>query len=84
MALVLNYQTPAQFAARLRQRYRNSSRDESCRLAGWMLDKLEAGDVTDAQLRAVFGLTVTQWNALKSKFLTMRTNYDSTQAAAGE
>ena len=84
MALTLRYQTPAQFAARLRERYRNASREEACGIAKWILDHLEAGDFTDAQLRNAFGLTVTQWNTLKTKLTNLRTAYEAVMAAKGE
>ncbi len=84
MALVLNHQTAAQFAARLRERYRNASKVEACRLAKWMLDHIEAGDFTDTQVRNAFGLTAGQYTTIKAKWTTMRTNYEAVQAAAGE
>lgn len=84
MALNLQHQTPAQFAARLRQRYKSANKDEAARLAKWVLDHLEAGDFTDVQIRNVFGLTAGQWTTLKAKMTTMRTNYEAVQTAAGE
>ena len=84
MALVLNHQTATQFAARLRERYRNASRDECARIATWILNHIEFGDFTDTQVRNAFGLTVTQYNNLKAKLTTLRTNWLAVQAAAGE
>lgn len=84
MALNLQHQTAAQFAARLRQRYRNANREEAARLAKWILDHLEAGGFTDLQIRNAFGLTAGQWTTLKAKMTTMRTNYEAVQSAAGE
>jgi hypothetical protein len=84
MALNLQHQTPAQFAAYLRERYRNAKRDDVARLAKWILDHLEAGDFTDLQFRTAFGLTSGQWTTLKAKMTTLRTNYEAVQAAAGE
>lgn len=80
----LQHQTAAQFAARLRERFRNSNREEVARLAKWILDHLDAGDFTDAQIRNAFGLTAGQWTTLKAKMTTLRTNYAAVQAAAGE
>jgi len=84
MALNLNHQTAAQFSARLRERYRKASKAEACRLAKWIMDHIEAGDFTDLQVRNAFGLTTGQYATLKSKWTTMRTNYEAVQAAAGE
>lgn len=83
MALNLQHQTAAQFAARLRQRYRNANREEAARLAKWILDHLEAGDFTDLQIRNAFGLTAGQWTTLKAKMTALRTNYEAIQVAAG-
>ena len=84
MALNLQHQTATQFAARLRERYRNCTKQETARLAKWILDHLEAGDFTDLQIRNAFGLTSGQWTTLKSKMTTLRTNLEAVQAAAGE
>ena len=80
----LQHQTAVQFAARLRERFRNASREETARLAKWILDHLDAGDFTDTQIRNAFGLTAGQWTTLKAKMAALRTNYAAVQAAAGE
>lgn len=84
MALVLNHQTKAQFAARLRARFKAADKAEACRIAAWVLDHIEAGDFTELQVRNAFRLTAGQWTTLKAKLTTMRTNYQAVQAAAGE
>ena len=84
MALTLRHQTKAQFAARLRERYRNASREEAARIATWVLNSIEAGDFTDLQVRTAFGLTSGQWTTLKAKLTTLRTNWLAVLAAAGE
>ena len=84
MAINLNHQTAAQFAARLREWWRNSTREECARIAWWIIERINAGDVTDAQLRNAFGLTVAQYNTLKTKWTNLRTAYNAVQAAAGE
>jgi len=84
MALVLNHQTATQFAAKLRERYRNASKEECARIATWILNHIEAGDFTDTEVRNAFSLTVTQWDTLKAKMTTLRTNWLAVQAAEGE
>ena len=84
MALVLNHQTKAQFAARLRALYLGSSREETIKLATKLLDWIDAGDLTDLQARTAFSHTLGQWTALKAKMTTMRMNYTAVQGAAGE
>ena len=84
MALDLQHQTKAQFAARFRERYGNSSREETMRLAAKMLDWIDAGDLTDLQARTPFGHNLAQWQVLKAKMTTHRQNYTAAQAVAGE
>lgn len=84
MALRLRYQTAAQFAARLRARYREATREEAARIATRILDWIDAGDITDAQVRTAFGLTAQQYTALKTRMTALRDAYRAVQAAAGE
>jgi hypothetical protein len=81
MTLNLQYQTAAEFADRLRLRYLKSSRIECARIAKWILDHIDAGDFTDTQVRNAFGLTVGQYNTLKTKWTNLRTAYNAVQAA---
>jgi len=80
MALNLKHQTPAEFAARLRAKWRASSREEKARLATWIYDRYQAGDFTAAQLRNAFGMNVTQFNAFVTRIRTLRTNWLAVQA----
>ena len=84
MAISLQHQSAAQFAARLRARYLASSKIECARLATWVLNHLDAGDFTETQIRNAFGLTAGQWTTLKAKMTNLRTAYNAALAAAGE
>lgn len=84
MALSLRYQTAAQFAARLRARYREATREEAARIATRILDWIDAGDITDAQVRTAFGLTAQQYTTFKSRLSALRDAYRAVQTAAGE
>lgn len=84
MALVLNHQTKAQFLTRLRERHASASGDEAARLSARLADWIDAGDITDAQARAAFALTVAQWSAAKARMTTLRTHYAAVLAARGE
>lgn len=84
MALNLQHQTAAEFAARLRARYLSSSREECARIAKWILDHIEAGDFTELQVRNAFGLSAAQWTTLKTKLTNLRIAYNAVQVAAGE
>lgn len=85
MALNLRYQTPAQFAARLRKRFRNAEREECARIAHWILRRIQLGDFTEAQVRNAFGLTVQQWATLRTNKLEPLANaWAAVKAARGE
>lgn len=64
--IVLRFQTAAQFAGRIREAYRSSSRDAFCRIAYWIIEMIAAGHLTDAQMRTAFGLTSQQWTNFKT------------------
>ena len=84
MALNLKHQTPAQFAARFRERFRNSSNSEGARLASWLVDRVQAGDITREQMQTAFGLSAAQWDTLRNKLATLKTNWVAVQAARGQ
>lgn len=83
-APVLVYQTGTQFLQRLRQRYKDANMARVARIARWIIHRLDAGQVTAAQLRTVFGLTVQQWNTLEAKMRALASNLDSIDGAVGE
>lgn len=84
MALALKHQTAAEFIARFREAYRNADKERLARLAKWLMARIAAGDITDAQARNAFNLTVAQWGTLKTKVTNLVANYDAVQAAKGE
>ena len=75
MALNLQHQTAAEFAARLVVRFKAASQMEKGRLATWIYDHYQAGDFTALQLRTAFGMTVTQFNTFVTRIQTLRTHY---------
>lgn len=84
MALMLKHQTAAQFIARFREAYRNGERDRVIQLARFVISRIQAGDITDAQCRTAFGLNVTQWNNLKTKMNGWITAQNAVKAAVGD
>jgi len=84
MTFILRHQTKTQFATRLRERYKSSSREGTARIAKFILDRLDDGDFTDNQVQNVFGLTAVNWTNLKAKMTTMRTRYEGLRSAKGE
>ena len=84
MALLLKHQTAADFVSRFRAAYRDASRERLVQLAKFIIARIAAGDITDAQCRNAFGLTTVQWNNLKTKMQNWITASNSVQSAVGE
>ena len=85
MAIVLNHQTAAEFASRfwvkVKAAYQND-RPEFERLIWWIWSKVQAGDLTNDQVRlsfnAAFGrsLTLAQWNSfVTSRLVPIKDRY---------
>ena len=84
MALLLKHQTAQEFIARFRDAYRDSERERLVQLAKFVIARIQAGDITDAQCRSAFGLNTTQWNNLKTKMQNFITASNTVQSAVGE
>ncbi len=84
MALLLKHQTPEAFVARVRQAYRDGNSEQLVKIARFLIARVQAGDVTDAQLRTAFGLNTTQWNALKARMQALITSDNTIKSAIGE
>lgn len=85
MALDLKHQTAAQFVARFRERYRNAEHEECARMAAWLYDRYQAGDVTATQIRNAFNLnTQAKWDAFRNKILALRDAWLAVQSTKGE
>jgi len=85
MALNLQHQTAAELAAKIRTRFRDSSREEAARIAYWLIERINAGDITDAQCESAFGVSPAQWANFKTnKLVPMHDAWAAIRAAAGE
>jgi len=84
MALLLKHQTAEAFIARVRGAYRNGEQERVIQIARFIISRIQAGDITDAQCRTAFGMTVTQWNNLKTKMQNWITAHNTVQTAIGE
>lgn len=79
MALNLQHQTAEEFAARFWAKVRAAKQSgnnlEFCRLVWWAWTKIQAGDLTNAQVRLSFNnaygrsLNTTQWNSFVTSTL---------------
>ena len=70
--------------ARVRELFRNGEAERLCEIARWILNRTNAGDLTDLQVRNAFGLTAGQYNALKTRITTLATALDTVRGARGE
>lgn len=76
MALNLNHQTVDQFVARLKRRINAADKLEKARLATWLYNRYQAGDITKAQIRTAFELdTEEKWTAFRDKILALHDYY---------
>ena len=84
MALILKHQTAEAFIARARQAYRDGNNERLVKIARFIIARVQAGDVTEVQLRTAFGLNVTQWNALKTRMQNLIAADNAVRSAVGE
>lgn len=70
MALLLKHQTAGELVARFREAFRSAERERAVTLASNLLARIDAGDITDNQVRNAFTLTVPEYTALKTKLQT--------------
>lgn len=84
MALLLKHQTIGDFIERLREAYRDSQGDRTVKLARFIVARVDAGDLTDAELRAAFGKTTAQWNTMKTKLRGLQNARAQLMSSVGE
>ena len=64
------HQTKVQYLVRLRQRYREATKMEACRLANRILKHLADGDVTQAQMLNAWNMTAQEWTVKAAQLQT--------------
>ena len=84
MALILKHQTAEAFVARVRAAYRDGDRETLVKISRFIISRIQAGDITDAQCRTAFGLNTTQWTALKTKMQNLINADNALKSAVGE
>lgn len=84
MALLLKHQTAQEFIARFREAYRNAERERVVQLARFLIAKVQAGDLTETQIRNAFGLNVSQWNTFKTKMQNYIAADNTVRSVVGE
>lgn len=83
MAILLKHQTVETFVARVRAAYRDGDSPTLVKVARFLIARVQAGDLTELQIRNAFGLNVTQWNALKAKLQALIAADNTVQSAVG-
>ena len=69
---------------RIRELFRNGERERLCEIARGILARINAGELTDTQVRNAFGLTAGQYNALKNRIIALAMALDTVRGARGE
>ncbi len=83
MALLLKHQTSEAFVSRVRAAYRDGNPEVLVKIARFIISRIQAGDITDAQCRNAFGLNTTQWSNLKTRMQNLITADNSVKSAMG-
>jgi hypothetical protein len=78
------HQSKAQFMARLREEYRRRSQAELAQLAYWIIERLNSGQITDAELQAAFGLSSGQYTNYKARAVTLHDDWAVILSATSE
>lgn len=84
MAILLKHQTVEAFVARVRAAYRDGNTDVLLKVARFLVARIQAGDITTAQVRTAFGLNSTQWTTLRNKMQALIDADNTVKSAVGE
>lgn len=69
---------------KVRERYLKSTGMETCRIARWVVDRLNDGSVTVVQMRTAFSVSPAQWNSINGRMDTFANSLTSVEGAVGE
>jgi hypothetical protein len=78
------FQTVAEELLQIRERYLKSKGEETCKIARWIVDRLDDGSVTVVQMRTAFNVTPAQWNSINGRMDTFSAAITSVETAVGE
>ena len=79
------FQTIAELLSKVRERYLISVGEETCRIARWIVDRLNDGSVTVVQMRTAWGgIPANQWNSINGRMDTFANSITAVEAAVGE
>lgn len=79
------FEPPSELLIKVRTRYLVSVGEETCRIARWVVDRLNDGSITVVQMRAAFGgISANEWNAINGRMDTFAASITSIDSAVGE
>ena len=81
---VLRFQNATEFVAKVRERYQARDGEALARVAVWMRSRIQAGDITEAQFQAAFGMDAGQWTTFKTTMQALAAAYDTVNGAEGQ
>ena len=84
MALILKHQTVEAFTARVREAYRDGDPERLVKIARFLIARVQAGDITETQIRNAFGMNQTQWNSLKAEMQALINADNAVKSAVGK
>jgi hypothetical protein len=84
MALILKHQSVEAFVARVRAAYREGNPETILKIARFLIARVQAGDITTAQIRSAFGMNAAQWTTLRDKMLALVAADNAVKSAVGE
>jgi hypothetical protein len=83
-SLNLRWQTVEELVARFRTRYRDASGLDATMLAYWLIERVNANDLSDALMEDAFGLTPTEYNSVAARMSVLHDSWANVLAAHGE
>lgn len=79
------FQTEDELLLKVRTRYLPSKGEETCRIAKWIVDRLNDGSVTVVQMRTAWGgIPTNTWNSINGRMDTYAAAIVSVDNAVGE
>lgn len=78
----LKHATVEQLLRAWQERFDGADPVERARLSRWLMDRLDANDVTDLEARNAFGMSVAAYNSLKGQTTRLRASLNAILAEA--
>ena len=80
----LRYQDIPTLLLKVRQDYLQSTGEETCRIAKWIVDRLNDATITTSQCQTAWGVSPAEWNSINGTMDTFAAAIVSVDQAVGE